>query len=138
MDLNTIFHVHTYRCGHAGEDDRRDKSDEHKVLAEGMISGMETGLFAAVAHPDQIFRRLKEWNSDADRISKEIIQCATEHHVALEYNLRNKIGRKKKRAHRPEFWESLPPGAKIIYSVDAHSVVELEEGFRLQRTFCER
>ena len=111
----------------------RNRSEEHKYLAEGMMKGMETGFFEVVAHPDQIFRRLKEWNEEAERIAAEIKQCALENRVVIEYNLRNVIGRKKKRGFRPEFWEDLPEGTKVIYGVDAHSVAELEEGFLLQK-----
>ena len=115
--------------------ENRDRSEEHKYLAEGMIKGIETGFFKVVAHPDQIFRRLKEWNDEAERVAMEIKQCAAENHVILEYNLRNVIGREKKRAHWPEFWVDLPEGIKVIYGVDAHSVAELEEGFLLQQKY---
>lgn len=113
--------------------ENRDRSEEYKYLADGIIAGMETGLFNVVAHPDQIFRKLKEWNDEAERIATEIKQCAAGNHVVLEYNLRNVIGRKKKRAYWPEFWGQLPEGTKVVYGVDAHSVAELEEGFLLQK-----
>lgn len=113
--------------------ENRDRAEEYKYLAEDMIKGMETGFFKVVAHPDQIFRKLKEWNEDAEKVASEIKQCAAENNVILEYNLRNVIGKKKKRAFRPEFWEDLPEGIKVVYGVDAHSVEELEEGFLLQK-----
>lgn len=37
--------------------DLENKSDEAHYLAEGIVAGMESGLFDVVAHPDQIFRR---------------------------------------------------------------------------------
>lgn len=49
-----------------------------------MIAGMETGLFQVVAHPDQIFRRMKKWNAEMDAISKEIKECAASTGVLLE------------------------------------------------------
>lgn len=103
-----------------------EKSLEARALADGMIAGMETGLFQAVSHPDQIFRRMKTWNKEMESISKEIKQCAVDTRVILEQNISNMLV-KKKHAYREEFWKELPDTLKTIYGVDAHSVMEMEE-----------
>lgn len=45
--------------------DLENKSDEAHYLAEGIVAGMESGLFDVVAHPDQIFRRKKQWDFES-------------------------------------------------------------------------
>ena len=107
--------------------DLKDKSQEHRNLADGIIDGIKSGLFQVVAHPDQIFRRIKEWNAETEEIAWEIKNCAAESGVILEKNVRNMIGRKKKKAFRQEFWQELPEGLQIVYGTDAHSVAEMEE-----------
>lgn len=102
-----------------------------------MIAGMETGLFQVVAHPDQIFRRMKKWNAEMDAISKEIKECAASTGVLLEKNISNMLERKK-RVYRKEFWEELPDKLQIIYGVDAHSVTEMEENFCTQKKMSSR
>lgn len=105
-----------------------DKSDEAKILAEGMIAGMETGLFPVVAHPDQIFRRIKKWNSETEKISREIIDCAVRNGIKLERNISNMFD-KNKYKYRPEFWKEAPCKLQTIYGVDAHSVEEMERNY---------
>ena len=61
-----IFHVHTYRCGHAGQD-----PDELYVR-----KAIELGASA-----------ITFWNEDMEQMSKEIVKTAVQQHVILEQNL---------------------------------------------------
>ena len=108
----------------------KEKSQEAKLLAEGMIAGMETGLFQVVAHPDQIFRYHEEWSEEIEYIAQAIKECAARNGVILEKNVCNMIGKKKQNSYRPEFWENMPEGVQTIYGLDAHSVKELEEYYK--------
>lgn len=110
----------------------REKIAEPRELAEGMIAGMETGLFEAAAHPDQIFRRVKEFSEQEMKLAREIKDCAVSNGVSLEINISNMLGKKKKRTYRPEFWKDLPNGLRTIYGLDAHSIQELLENFKKQ------
>lgn len=109
-----------------------EKNLEAKALADGMMSGMETGLFQAASHPDQIFRRMKSWNEEMEEIAGKIKECAVRTGVILEQNISNMV-EKKKRVYRKEFWEKLPEGLQTIYGVDAHSVAEMEKNFFIQQ-----
>ena len=104
-----------------------DKSDEAKLLANGLIEGMKTGFFSVVAHPDQIFRNQKVWNDEMEKIAQEIKQCANDRGISLEKNICNFYGKEKKNSYRMEFWKDLPNRMKTIYGLDAHAVKELEE-----------
>ena len=111
--------------------DMEDKSKEYKSLADGMIEGMKTGLFQAASHPDQIFRRMKQWNEEMEKIAMDIKECAVQNNVTLEQNISNMQG-KKRHAYWKEFWKNMPYGLKTVYGVDAHSVEEMETNVKKQ------
>lgn len=113
----------------------QDKSNEARELADGMIEGMKSGFFSVVAHPDQIFRTHPEWDEECEMIAQEIKACAVETGVALEKNVCNIIGKKKKNSYRPEFWADLPESVKTVYGLDAHSVKELEENYLFLQSY---
>lgn len=116
----------------------KDKSDEAKLLAEGMIQGMESGLFFAVAHPDQIFRRYKQWDDSTTDIANEIIACAKNTNSILEINIDNMLAYPKHARYWPEFWALCPPDVKNIYGLDAHSVDELERYYLARRKLIDK
>lgn len=109
-----------------------DKAEEARFLADGIITGMQSGIFQAVAHPDQIFRRSKKWNEEMNDISQEIKKYAVCTGTVLEQNISNMYETKNKRLYRQEFWNDMPNGLKTIYGVDAHSVAEMEENYSRQ------
>ena len=110
-----------------------NKSGEAYYLAQGIMEGMESGLFDVVAHPDQIFRRIKRWDSEASELAKQIKECAARTEVALEKNISNMFEKKRKHLYWHEFWLDVPDELKIIYGVYAHSVEEMEENYRRQQ-----
>lgn len=109
-----------------------DKNIELYALAEGMIAGMETGFFEAVSHPDRIFRRIKNWNTEMEKIATEIKECASSREIILEQNISNML-KQKKQEYRPEFWETVPFELQILYGVDAHSVNDMEKYYHIQK-----
>lgn len=110
----------------------QDRSNEASALALGIIAGMRTGYFDAVAHPDQIFRRVKVWSATEERIATAIKECTAVNGVVLEQNIGNMTENKKRRSYLPEFWKDLK-GSRTIYGLDAHSVQELEEHYIFQQ-----
>ena len=58
-------------------------------MAEGIVAGMESGLFDVVAHPDQIFRRKKQWDFESVELSRQIKEYAEHTGVVLEKNISN-------------------------------------------------
>lgn len=111
----------------------QDKSEEYKVLATGMIAGIESGLFPVVAHPDQIFRRCKTWNEEMEIITQKIKTCALKNGIILEQNISNMFEKKRKHLYWDEFWQNTEPELKVMYGVDAHSVSEMEENYKRQQ-----
>lgn len=100
-------------------------ANEEKGQIDAIISGIKTGLFNVIAHPDRSFRYCKEWTSKEDLLSKKLIDTALTYGVKLEENESSKV----KGLFRPEFFDLVKKidtkGSLIINGLDAHSVKEL-------------
>lgn len=96
---------------------------EYPGCLDAMMQGIESGLFQVVAHPDRIFRRVKNWNQDCKKGCKDLISLAKNKQVILEKNLSSM---RHKNYFREEFWQLLTPENKTIFGLDAHAVGELE------------
>ena len=105
---------------------------EHAGCVEGMIQGIESGLFDIVAHPDRCFKRKKEWSEELTSLSRSLIDAACAAGMKLENNLESM---KRKHNYREEFWALVPDSADIVVGTDAHSIEELEEKWAIQLLF---
>ena len=104
-----------------------DRTGEYKGICEAVVSGIETGLFAVAAHPDRAFKRKKEFPESGEQECLSVIQAAGKKGVLLEQNYASIC---RKRNFRLEFWALVTDASNIIYGIDAHSVAELEKGWR--------
>ena len=103
---------------------------EFRALGEAICQGIESGHFAAVAHPDRIFRRQKKWTPDMAAMSEKILRAAERAGLPIEINISSYLSGK---LFRPEFWELAGDRCPILYGLDAHSLLELEEHDRVRR-----
>ena len=55
--------------------------------AEQAVAGMETGLYACLAHPDLCLNRWTAFDHDAEAACREICEAAARQNIPLEYNL---------------------------------------------------
>lgn len=102
------------------------KIPEHLyTFKDDIIEGMQTGLFAYVAHPDIFMRGYPVFDEHCERISREIIEKAIETNTPLEYNLLGLSHSKadgKQGYPYPDFWkmasEMKPP---VTVGIDAHT-----------------
>ena len=72
------------------------------LLYVAMIAGINTGYFSVVAHPDRIFRRVKDWNDECNHCAWEIGIAAARNSVTIE---RNYSSMRRKNQYRQEFWD---------------------------------
>lgn len=99
---------------------------------ETTIAGMESGLFAYIAHPDLFLHRYPAFDDAARRVCREICEAAKRLDMPLEYNL---LGHKRQPVSRsygcvgytsPEFWQiAAETGNRAIIGVDAHAPEDL-------------
>ena len=100
-----------------------DKSQEHKGLAEAMITGINTGYFSVVAHPDRIFRRVKVWNDECEHYAWEIGIAAAQNSVPVE---KNYSSMNRKNQYREEFWDNVGEEIQVVNGIDAHRIKDIE------------
>ena len=111
----------------------RDSRTAYRYM-ETTIAGMESGLFAYLAHPDLFLHRYPYFDTDAKRVCRELCAAAKRLNLPLEYNL---LGHKRSPGSRaqgfvgytsPEFWEIAAEegGLRAIIGVDAHAPADLD------------
>lgn len=116
------FHLLEVRGRYYGNYSDTSHLVEH--YKEDSINGLKTGLYKIFAHPDLFVRSINQWTDEIEQMSREIIQCAKEMKVVLEYNL----GGIRNFSHLEytypyhKFWELVAElKADVIIGVDAHS-----------------
>jgi len=111
-----------------------DKRAATLKYTEDIISGIESGLFIYVAHPDLFMAWYDSWDALAQDCASRIIEAAMKAGMPLEVNMgpsrwgrRNRIGEAIDVAYPyPEFWDMVSEaGASVIIGVDDHDPNEL-------------
>lgn len=109
-------------------------SHTHDMLdlyEESAIEGMESGLFAYLAHPDLFMLSFPEWDSHCTTISRHICRAAARLHIPLEYNISYMSYNERHGTTSfpcPNFWHiAANEGCTAIVGVDAHVNQYLEE-----------
>ena len=105
-------------------------ADDSDVLmyAEQVCEAMETGLFAAVNHPDYFMLGRKCWSEACAEAARKIAECAARNNIPLELNLKGV--RKGKTYYKDgefyaypyrKFWEEAAKyDVRVILGHDAH------------------
>ena len=100
------------------------------LYEESAIEGMESGVYACLAHPDLFMRSYPRWDSHCTTISRHICRAAARLHIPLEYNIgRWYLGETGDGSTypAPEFWHiAANEGCTAIIGLDAHNHEELE------------
>lgn len=112
---------------HPGTQDIRNDQDLN-MYAEQLISGMKSGLFDFLAHPDLFMFSMTEWTDNTKAVSQAIIDAAVDLNMPLEVNGYGLAKRTQEtsrgiRQAYPyvEFWElAAASKARIICNSDAH------------------
>lgn len=95
------------------------------------VKGIESGLFAYLAHPDLFLRRYAPFDQNCRQAAKDLAQACAENALPMEYNLHDRF--LSPRTNRisyphPEFFEiAAQAGVKIIIGLDAHEPLELSD-----------
>ena len=67
--------------------DMGNRKTQLYMYTKDLIDGMESGLFAYVAHPDFFMLLARYWDEETERISREICEVAERLHIPLELNM---------------------------------------------------
>ena len=100
--------------------------------AKNTISGLQTGLFDYLAHPDLFCRNYERFDEGCIAASRDICQAAKDLNIPLEYNLLGLANRPMDDARGvlgypcARFWEiAAETGCKTIIGLDAHNPIEI-------------
>ncbi|MCH3909240.1 MAG: histidinol-phosphatase [Bacilli bacterium] len=125
-----------------------DKKKATLMYVEDLIKGMESGLFAYVAHPDLFMIWYGDWDAFAYQCSVSIIEAAKKNHMILEVNMgpsrwgrRNGGGEEIDVAYPcPNFWDIVSEyQLPCIIGVDDHHPNELlDSPFDWVRDFVQK
>ncbi len=94
-----------------------------QLYEESILKGMESGLFAYVAHPDLFIRSYLRFDEHCILLSRKICKKAKKMGLPLEYNIAGlDICKGKKEGYpHPEFWKIVADeNCLAIVGMDAH------------------
>lgn len=111
--------------------------DMLELYEESAIEGMESGLFAYLAHPDLFMRSYPEFDRHCKLVSRHICRTAARLNLPLEYNIGYEDYNDEHgitTIPHPAFWEiAAHEGCTAIIGVDAHNNQYLETPFYYDR-----
>ncbi|MDO5298375.1 MAG: histidinol-phosphatase [Clostridia bacterium] len=102
-----------------------------RAYVESTIRGVETGMFAYLAHPDLFMRRYPAFDGNCRAAARDLCQACRENGVPMEYNVHDRflspITHRKSYPH-PEFFRiALEESVRVIVGLDAHEPRELSD-----------
>lgn len=94
------------------------------------VKGIETGLFAYMAHPDLFMRRYPVFDENCRAAARDICQCCKQNNLPMEINLhdRYRLGGLNGNGYpNADFFEMVyETGNQVIIGLDAHEPQEVE------------
>ena len=95
------------------------------------VKGIESGLFAYLAHPDQFLRRYQPFDDNCRAAARDLAQACAQYHLPMEYNVHDRylapMTNRVSYPH-PEFFEiAAQAGVQMIIGLDAHEPQELSD-----------
>lgn len=106
-----------------------------RLYEESAIEGMETGLYACLAHPDVFMGSYRCFDRLCEEVTRNICRTANRLHLPLEYNLGCAAyceATGEQLFPHPDFWQVVAEeGSTAIIGVDAH----LPECLEISRYF---
>lgn len=110
----------------------RCRSAAHlRSYVKNTVKGMETGLFAYLAHPDLFMRGYGRFDDDCRHAARDLAQACKAMNLPMEYNLHSRYvgdGVNGISYPYPEFFDiAADEGVQIIIGVDAHTPQEIAD-----------
>ena len=98
---------------------------------DSTVKGIESGLFAYLAHPDLFLRRYRPFDENCRQAARDLAQACAANNLPMEYNVHDRYlsPRTNRTSYpHPEFFEiAADAGVKIIIGLDAHEPEELSD-----------
>lgn len=102
-----------------------------KRYVDSTVKGVESGLFAYLAHPDLFLRRYQPFDENCRAAAKDLAQACAQYGLPMEYNLHDRYlaPRTNRTSYpHPEFFAiAADAGVKVLIGLDAHEPEELSD-----------
>ena len=113
---------------------------------DGVIEGIESGLFNFVAHPDLIMASGRDWSDDLAACFSHVIDAAMAHSLPLEINglgncrtaVKSREGIRQPYPYY-KFWELVKEkGATVVCNADAHRPQDMAPFVESARSYAKK
>ena len=105
------------------------RAEHLRRYTDRAIKGIETGMFAYMAHPDLFMRRYPVFDANCRAAARDICQCCKENNLPMEINLHDRYrlgGRNGNGYPNADFFEIVyDTGNQVIIGLDAHEPQEV-------------
>lgn len=114
---------------------------ELRRYVDSAVKGIETGLFAYIAHPDLFLRRYTPFDDSCRSAARELCAACRAYDLPMEYNVHDRyIARYTHRTSypHPEFFDiAREEGVRVIVGLDAHEPDEIADSTQWNRAMDE-
>lgn len=98
---------------------------------DSAVKGMDTGLFAYLAHPDLFMRKYPKFDENCRAAARDLCQACKEKNLPMEYNVHDRFIEyftHRKSYPNPEFFEIVrEEGVRVLIGLDAHEPREISD-----------
>lgn len=112
-----------------------------RAYVESTAKGVETGLFAYLAHPDLFMRSYPGFDENCRAAARDLCAVCRDCGVPMEYNLHDRYlsPRTGRRSYpHPDFFDVvLQEGVSVIIGLDAHEPEEIADPTQWRRAVAE-
>lgn len=116
---------------------RSSTAGELRRYVDSALKGLQTGLFAYLAHPDLFMRRYPVFDDNCRAAARELCQACRQVDMPMEYNLhdRYRLGEANGSGYpNAEFFDiAREEGVRILIGLDAHSPCEIADAREYDR-----
>jgi len=117
------------------------KAEHLTRYVDRAVKGIETGLFAYMAHPDLFMRRYPVFDENCRAAARDICQCCKQNNLPMEINLhdRYRLGGKNGNGYpNADFFEIVhETGNQVVIGLDAHEPQEVQNPKEYDRAAVE-
>ncbi len=104
---------------------------ELRRYVDSTVKGVESGLFAYLAHPDLFMRSRRPFDADRVAAARDLCAACKAYNLPMEYNVHDRYlsqSLNKDGYPHPRFFEiALEEGVDVIVGIDAHEPQELSD-----------
>jgi histidinol-phosphatase (PHP family) len=127
-------HFHEYEAQARFYSSYQDKKNLLSHYLSDSLAAIESGVYAYFAHPDIFVRSLTQWDEEAIKVSRIILEACKKTGMPVEYNLGGVRNHYYDLSYPyPEFWKIASEiGNEVMIGIDAHNPDDFQDKLRIK------